>query len=137
MEDQSNSFLSNIHLDSFVEGIKDLRFDQNELSIYLSTTQSLENISLNEVVPKHMDTNIGLVLDTKIDIRETFQELYTDTFYSLHLNLFIRTNGILLSDNLSWTSEWLEGSYWHHLKFLQWINTWHIWTKNGKFMKYS
>ena len=48
-------------------GTKYLRFDQNALPINLQTTQSLGNNALNEVVLKHMDINIALVYDTKID----------------------------------------------------------------------
>ena len=50
--------------------IENLYFYQSELSIDVSTTQSLENISL-KVVPMHMNTKISLVFDTKIDTKET------------------------------------------------------------------
>lgn len=47
-----------------------------------------------------MDTKIALVLDTKIDIREAFQELYFTTFYSLYPDLFTENDGMWLSDNI-------------------------------------
>lgn len=39
-------------------------------------TQSFEHISLNEVVPKHMDTKISLVSNANIYTRDTFWDLY-------------------------------------------------------------
>ena len=50
-----------------------MRFDLNALSFYLSTTQSLENIALMEVIPEHIDPEFVSVSDTNIYTRETFR----------------------------------------------------------------
>jgi hypothetical protein len=38
----------------------------------MSTTQSLENIGLNETIPKHMDTEVALVSDVEFGTKDTF-----------------------------------------------------------------
>ena len=40
------------------------------------------------------------MLDTKIDTRETFQDLYSETFYSLYPDLFTGSDVILLNNEL-------------------------------------
>ena len=67
---ETYAFLFDVYLDSFARITNNLRFDLNELSVDLSTNQSLENISLNEVVPEQMDIEITSMLDTKIDTRD-------------------------------------------------------------------
>ena len=89
-----------IHLDSLVGETKNFSFDKNSLSFDLSTKQGLEKIVVNEVVPEEMDTKIASMSHTNIDTMVTFQELYSETFFSLYPNLFIETNAIVLNDDL-------------------------------------
>lgn len=90
LKEESNALPSISLLDSIVGGIENMFFDQYALSIDFSTTQSLEIIVVNEVVPEHMDIDICLVLVTNIDTRETFWNMYSETLglYLLYPNLF-------------------------------------------------
>lgn len=64
-------------------------------------SKSLENISINEIVLKHMDNKIAFMWDTKIDTSETFWELYSETFYSLFPDPFNKTDGMLHNGDFS------------------------------------
>ena len=60
----------------------------------------MENTIINEVILEHIDVEITLVLDIKIDIREAFQNLYSETFYSLYPDLFAELDKMLLNGAL-------------------------------------
>lgn len=66
----------------------------------MSINQRIRNIALNEVVPKHMGTNISSVSNDKIDIWDNFRDLYSDTLYSLYPDLFNIIDGMLFRDEL-------------------------------------
>lgn len=83
LKKESDSLPSAGHFDSLIGGTKNPSFDQNTLLVDWLTNQSLENISINEVVPEHMGIEIASMSNAKIDIRDTFWELYSETFYSL------------------------------------------------------
>lgn len=68
---QPDAFPFEVHLELLVGGTKNSSFDKNTLSYDLSTTRSLEKNPLNEVVPKHMETKIASMSNTKFDIRDT------------------------------------------------------------------
>lgn len=62
-----------VHLDSLVRGTKKMSFDQNTLSIDLSSYHSLKSISLNGVIPEHIDIQLTSMSNTKINTRDYFQ----------------------------------------------------------------
>ena len=77
-------------------------FDQNTLSVDLAKTLSLENIDFNEVVLEHIEIEISSVLNANIDIRETFRDLYSQTFYFLYPDLFNKTDAMWFNDEPCW-----------------------------------
>lgn len=60
----------------------------------------MKNIILNEVSLEHVDTKVVAVPNIKIGTRESFQHLYSETFYSLYPNLLFELGGMLLSDDI-------------------------------------
>lgn len=101
LKEESNVFPFEFHFDSLVGGTKDIMFDKKSSPNDLLGNRSLENIALNDLFfPEHMDIKVSSVLDAKIDIRETFQDLYSEVFYSLCPDLFNETHGMLFSDEI-------------------------------------
>ena len=89
MEDVLNEYfdalLPDVHLDPLERGINNLGFDQNSVLVDFSLNQGLENIVLNEVVAEHFDVEVTSISYIKIDTRETFKHLFSETLYSLYL----------------------------------------------------
>ena len=66
----------------------------------MSSTQSSENIFLNKIFLEHIDIDFTLRSYIKIDRREAFQNLYSEIFYSLYLDIFDGLDGMFLMDDL-------------------------------------